>query len=102
MTDDAADDRSGPDAYAYKPYSGLAIAAMVCGICGMWTVGISSLVGLVLGYRARRQIKQGHRRGDGMAITGIVLGWLVVAGAAGVLGCTVLLTAASGVVAGGG
>lgn len=62
----------------YVPVSGLAVASMVCGICGIFTLGISSLVGLFLGYRARRETRAGHRRGDGMAITGIVLGWLAV------------------------
>ena len=62
----------------YVSVSGLAVASMVCGICGIFTLGISSLVGLFLGYRARRETRAGHRRGDGMAITGIVLGWLAV------------------------
>ena len=90
MTEDAPVENSGSG--AYKPYSGLAIASMVCGICGIWTLGISSIVGLVLGYRARRETRQGDRRGDGMAITGIVLGWVLVAGIAGTLSCSVLLT----------
>lgn len=84
---------SGQPRPEYVPVSGLAVASMVCGICGIFTLGISSLVGLFLGYRARRETRTGHRRGDGMAITGIVLGWiaagfalLVIAGAtAGVL-----------------
>ena len=88
MTDDTSAGHTGAD--AYKPYSGLAIASMVCGICGIWTLGISSIVGLVLGYRARRETRQGGRRGDGMAITGIVLGWVLVAGIFGTLSCTVL------------
>lgn len=90
MTDNpSAENR---DVSAYKPYSGLAIASMVCGICGIWTLGVSSIVGLVLGYRARHATRQGGKRGDGMAITGIVLGWIVVAGVAGTLSCTVLFT----------
>ncbi len=58
-------------------YSGLAIASMVLGI--VWVYWIGSILALVFGYIARRQIKQTGKSGNGMAIAGIVLGWVGVA-----------------------
>lgn len=60
--------------------SGLAIASMVLGI--LWIYGIGSILALVFGYSSRRQIarSQGRQGGGGMAMAGIVLGWIGVAG----------------------
>jgi hypothetical protein len=54
------------------PASGKAIASLVLSILGI------SLIGLILGYVARTEIRQsaGRLSGDGMAIAGIILGWL--------------------------
>jgi uncharacterized membrane protein len=59
--------------------SGMAIASMVVGI--LWIYWIGSIVALVLGYLALREIRQNPERidGKGMAIAGIVLGWIGVA-----------------------
>jgi hypothetical protein len=58
--------------------NGFAIASMVLGI--IWIYWIGSILALVFGYIARSQIKrsQGMQSGDGMAIAGIVLGWIGV------------------------
>lgn len=70
-----------PYGYPYpppRPTNGLAIAAMVVGIVGVCNpIGI---IGLILGYVSRRQIRERGEQGDGFAITGIVLGWIAVAG----------------------
>jgi hypothetical protein len=52
--------------------SGMAIAALVCGILGF------SVVAITLGFIARSQISSsgGREKGEGMATTGIVLGFL--------------------------
>ena len=59
--------------------NGFAIASMVLGI--LWVYWIGSILALVFGYIARRQIREsmGRQGGDGMAIAGIVLGWIGVA-----------------------
>ncbi|MFL5688444.1 MAG: DUF4190 domain-containing protein, partial [Chloroflexota bacterium] len=59
--------------------NGMAIASMVLGI--VWVCGIGSILALIFGYIARRQIRDsmGAQGGDGMAIAGIVLGWIGVA-----------------------
>jgi hypothetical protein len=69
-------------AYAYAPArktNGFAVASMVLGI--VWAYWIGSILALVFGYIATSQIKRsgGTQTGRGMAIAGIVLGWIGVA-----------------------
>jgi len=59
-----------------KTTNGLAIASMVLGI--VWIYWIGSILALVFGYVARKQIRERNQNGDGMAIAGIVLGWVGV------------------------
>jgi hypothetical protein len=82
-----------PQGYPYAPprsTNGLAIASMVLGI--LWLYWIGSVLALVFGYIARRQIRERGENGGGMATAGIVLGWIGV----GVL----VLVAVLGIVAG--
>lgn len=76
---------SGPPGYptypAYPtpqaaPTNGLAIASLVCSLAGL-VVGISAPVGAVLGHIARRQIRERGEQGDGMALAGIIVGWIL-------------------------
>jgi len=81
-----------PQYTAYSPYgaplvqatstNGLAIASMVLGI--LWLYWIGSVLALVFGYVAKGQIDRsaGRQTGRGMAIAGIVLGWIGVGAAA--------------------
>jgi hypothetical protein len=63
--------------YVQQPgTNGLAIASMVLGI--LWIYWIGSILALIFGYVARSQIRQRGQSGDGMAIAGIVLGWIGV------------------------
>ncbi|MCX6510879.1 MAG: DUF4190 domain-containing protein [Actinobacteria bacterium] len=61
-------------------FSGLAIAAMVCGILSITCTGFVGIIlgptALGLGINGRRVIARsnGWKKGDGMATTGIVLG----------------------------
>ena len=59
--------------------NGFAIAALVLGI--LWMYGVGSLLALVFGYVALRRIRdsRGRQAGRGLAIAGIVLGWIGVA-----------------------
>lgn len=66
-----------PPAPGFVPVTstnGLAIASLVLGI--LWLFWVGSLVGLILGLVALRQIKNRNQRGRGIAIAGIVLGIL--------------------------
>jgi predicted acyltransferase len=59
----------------------MAIASLVLGIGGLTILPLlGSIVAIVLGYMARRDIRQrpGEVSGDGMALAGIVLGWIAV------------------------
>jgi uncharacterized protein DUF4190 len=58
--------------------NGLAVASMVLGILGAYL--ITAILALVFGYKAKRQIdaSEGRQGGRGMAIAGIVLGWVML------------------------
>jgi hypothetical protein len=71
---------SQPPAPGFMPVTrtnGLAIASLVLGI--LWLFWLGSLVGLVLGLVALKQIKNRNQGGRGIAIAGVVLSvlWLV-------------------------
>lgn len=56
--------------------NGLAVASLVLGILWIWWIG--SALALIFGYVAKSQIDSSHGRqsGRGLAIAGIVLGWV--------------------------
>jgi hypothetical protein len=62
--------------------SGLAIASLVCGL--FWMYGLGSITALILGYFALREIRRNpaYLQGKGLAVAGIILGGLGVAGLA--------------------
>jgi len=59
--------------------NGMAIASLILGILWLWWLG--SVLALIFGYVAKGQIDRsgGQESGRGMAIAGIVLGWIGVA-----------------------
>jgi hypothetical protein len=61
-----------------KTTNGMAIASMVLGI--LWLYWIGSVLALIFGYAAKKQIAEsrGTQGGEGMATAGIVLGWIGV------------------------
>lgn len=56
--------------------SALAIASLVAGICGLFFFG--SLIAVVCGHIARANIQasQGMQTGDGVALSGLILGYI--------------------------
>lgn len=71
----------GPGAhpqYSGATTNGLAIVSLVLGITWCW--GITGVAALVMGYLAKSQIdaSRGRQTGRGLAIAGIVLGWISV------------------------
>jgi hypothetical protein len=63
------------------PTSGLAIASLLLGIGGLTLLPLlGSILALVFGYMARNDIRKrpGQVSGDGLALAGIVLGWIAV------------------------
>jgi hypothetical protein len=70
-----------PAATQQVPTSGLAIASLVLGIGGLTLLPLlGSVLALILGYMARKEIRQrpDELTGDGLAIAGIVMGWIAV------------------------
>jgi hypothetical protein len=62
-----------------RPSSGFAVASLVLGILGVIFLRvIGPILALVFGYVGRSRIKSsgGREGGSGMAIAGIVLGWV--------------------------
>src|SRR6266566_6281497 len=72
----AADPPPGQPAAAPGQANGLAIASVLLAV--LWFAGIGAVLALVLGYRARTQIKNsaGSQTGSGLATAGIILGWI--------------------------
>jgi small-conductance mechanosensitive channel len=70
-----------PAPVAGRPTSTLAIISLVSGILG-WTLlpWLGSLAAVVTGHLARAEIRRsaGGMDGDGLAITGLVLGYAVI------------------------
>ena len=64
-----------------KQTSSLAIVSLVSGILG-WTVvpWLGSIVAIITGHMARAEIRRNMdtMEGDGIAIAGLVLGWLSI------------------------
>jgi hypothetical protein len=58
---------------------GLAIASLVCSIVG-FLIGLGAILGIVFGFIARSRIKRsnGAAKGAGMALAGIIIGFVAV------------------------
>jgi hypothetical protein len=61
--------------------NGMAIASLVLAIVGLMFCGIPSIAAVVFGHIGIHQINQsgGTEQGRGMAIAGLVIGYLVIA-----------------------
>jgi hypothetical protein len=53
----------------------LAVASLICGLAEVPTLGLSALPAVVLGARARQEIRETGQRGEALAVAGMVLGW---------------------------
>ena len=54
-----------------QPTNGLAIASMIVSILGFGPVGA------IMGHIARKQIRERGEQGDGFALAGIIVGWVI-------------------------
>jgi hypothetical protein len=71
----------------------LAIASIICGLAQFLVVPLA-IPAILLGHKARSQIKRTGEQGAGLALAGLVLGWLVLIVLA--VSLAVGLTAAAG------
>ena len=66
-----------------RPTNGLAIASMVVSLVGVASIcayGVTSLlicpVGAILGHVSLKKIRERDEKGRGMALTGVIVGWV--------------------------
>lgn len=70
----------GSPGYGAAKTNGLAIAALICGLVQFIGFGIfTGIPAIILGHMARRQVRQTGEQGAGMAMAGLVLGYIGVA-----------------------
>lgn len=62
------------------PTNGMATASLVCGLIGFFACGVTSILAIIFGHVSLSQIKRTGEGGHGMAVTGLILGYLVSAG----------------------
>jgi hypothetical protein len=72
----------GPPPPAGRPPTNrLAIASLLCGVGQLVALFPAGIAAIILGHMARRQIRETGEQGDGMAVAGLVLGYVGAAGA---------------------
>ncbi|MBQ0986219.1 DUF1707 and DUF4190 domain-containing protein [Streptomyces sp. F63] len=59
--------------------NGSATGALVCGILSPMTWGLTAIPAVILGHKARAEIRRTGEGGEGFATAGIVIGWLSIA-----------------------
>jgi hypothetical protein len=66
-----------------RPQNGLAVASMILGIisipamCGYFVGGLfPGILAIIFGHIARGQIRRDQSTGDGMAVAGLVMGYI--------------------------
>ncbi|HEY1118393.1 MAG TPA: DUF4190 domain-containing protein [Acidimicrobiales bacterium] len=73
----------GQQPYGYQPpatTNGMAIASLVVSIISITAFcGLTSIVGAILGHIARKQVRDRGENGGGLALAGIIVGWIGVA-----------------------
>ena len=77
---------------AAPPTNAKAVGSLICGVLTVVTGGLTGLPAVILGHTARSEMQRTGERGDGLAMTGLVLGWMSVAGWALII--TILIAAA--------
>jgi len=60
--------------------NGKAIAALVTAIAGLFCCGVPSVAGLIIGLIAMRETRRTGQEGYGLALAGVIIGGLVLAG----------------------
>jgi Domain of unknown function (DUF1707)/Domain of unknown function (DUF4190) len=67
---------------AYQPppagTNSMAVASMVLGVAEFFTAGLTAIPAVICGHVARRQMKLSGQRGEGLATSGLVLGYMAI------------------------
>jgi hypothetical protein len=65
-----------PSAAAQPGTNNMAIAALGCGIGQVIAGPFAGIAAIVLGHQARKRIRRTGEQGDGLALTGLILGYI--------------------------
>jgi hypothetical protein len=60
------------------PSNGSALGSLICGLLAPFTGGFTGVPAVILGHKARAEIRRSGDRGDGWAVAGLTLGWIGV------------------------
>ena len=63
---------------ATPPTNGLAIVSLVLSLLGL-VFGVTAIGGVICGHIARRQIRERGEQGDGLALAGLIVGYILIA-----------------------
>lgn len=75
----------GQPGYPSQPGTNtMAIVSLVLALAGIF-FWITAPVGAILGHVSRKQIRERGEQGDGLALTGIIVGWVITG--LGLLAC---------------
>jgi len=85
----------------------MAIASMVLGVAEFFTMGLTAVPAVICGHIARRQMRMTQQRGEGLATSGLVLGYMAIIFwavliAASLVGVAISIAHNGGPVGGGG
>jgi ABC-type Fe3+ transport system permease subunit len=56
----------------------LARASLVLGVAEFFTMGLTAIPAIICGHMAKKEMRQTGQRGDGLATSGLVLGYMAV------------------------
>jgi hypothetical protein len=62
------------------PTSGTAVASLVCSLVGLITFGLGAIPGVICGHMALPETRSGSRGGHGLAVAGLIIGWIQCGG----------------------
>jgi uncharacterized protein DUF4190/uncharacterized protein DUF1707 len=72
----------------------LAVAALACGIGQLWFLILAGIPAIILGHMARRQIRSTGEKGNGLALAGLILGYIGTVAVLIVVGAVIVLVLA--------
>lgn len=83
----AANYQAAPAAPAYQaapaataPTNTMAVISMISSIVGWFSFGVLCILGVILGHISLKQLKTSGEGGRGMALTGLIVGYIGIAG----------------------
>lgn len=83
-----------------RPYNTLAVVSLVAGIAAyVFLPFISAVVAVITGHMARSQIRQTGEQGGGMALAGLILGYVHLALVVVIIVVIILVVVIAGVAA---